>query len=207
MQAVGVQEGWEEWVGSWVGGMQRKSMAEARGGPQPHAYGWRRDYSLPPSLSHHSGLNSLVGLADWRHKRRQQKQLEAAKAPATEAMQPESAEEAGQDGKVEAAGAEEVEEENLPPVQHRAWEAPRLRALNEVLSVELQPEELLLEAVEAPWREESDEESSGGEMEVVTCSSLQPGGLVPEGVRDVVNGQDGRGKQHTNAIDAYWPTS
>ena len=27
---------------------------------------------------------------------------------------------------------------------HNAWEAPRLRALNEVLGVELQPEELLL---------------------------------------------------------------
>ena len=41
--------------------------------------------------------------------------------PAHEAMQPESAEEAG---KVEAAGAEEVdpEEENLPPVQHQGWD-------------------------------------------------------------------------------------
>ena len=57
----------------------------------------------------------------------------------------------GLDEKVGAAGAEEVEEENLPPVLHKAWEAPRLRALNEVLGVELQPEELLLEAVEAPW--------------------------------------------------------
>ena len=33
----------------------------------------------------------------------------------------------------------------------------RLRALNGVLGVELQPEELLLEAVEAPWRGESNE--------------------------------------------------
>ena len=46
---------------------------------------------------------------------------------------------------MEAAGAEKVEVENLPPVHHKAWEAERLRALNEVLSVELQPEELLLE--------------------------------------------------------------
>ena len=80
--------------------------------------------------------------------------------PATEAVQPVAAEEAGLDGKVEAAGAEEVGVENLPPVHHKAWEAERLRALNEVLSVELQPEELLLEAVEAPWKEVSDEESS-----------------------------------------------
>ena len=89
------------------------------------AHGWRRAYSLPPSLGHHSGLNNLVGLAVWRHKpeRRQHKQLEAAKGSATEAVQPEAAEEAGLDGKVEAAGAEEVEEENLPPVQRKAWEA------------------------------------------------------------------------------------
>ena len=58
--------------------------------------------------------------------------------------------------------------ENLPPVHHKAWEAERLRALNEVLSVELQPEELLLEAVEAPWKEVSDEESSDEEMMVAS---------------------------------------
>ena len=72
-----------------------------------HAYGWRRAYSLPPSLGHHrqpgiDSLNSLAGLAAWR---RQQRQLEAAGVPAAEAMQPEAAEEAGQGGKVEAAGA------------------------------------------------------------------------------------------------------
>jgi hypothetical protein len=104
--------------------------------------------------------------------------------------------EAGLDGKVEAAGAEEVEEEDLPPVQHKAWEAKRLRALNEVLSVELQPEELLLEAVEAPWKEVSNEESSDGKMEV--GSSLQPGGLAPKRMRDVASGQDGRGKKQQN---------
>ena len=70
---------------------------------------------------------------------------------------------------MEGAGAEEV---NLPPVQHKAWEAERLRALNEVLSVELQPEELLLEAVEAPWKEVSDEESSDGEMMVASSLYL-----------------------------------
>ena len=48
-----------------------------------------------------------TGLAVWRHKRRQQKQLEAAKVPATEAMQPEPAVETGQGGKVEAAGGGE----------------------------------------------------------------------------------------------------
>ena len=53
-------------------------------------------------------------------------------------MQPEPAEGAGQDGKVEATGAKEVGEEGLPPVQavlHKAWEAPDLRALNVVLGV------------------------------------------------------------------------
>ena len=42
----------------------------------------------------------------------------------------------------------------------KAWGAPSLRALNEVLGVELQPEELLLGAVasvEPPWGGESDE--------------------------------------------------
>ena len=57
-------------------GGQAVEMAVPRGGAQPH--GWRRAYSLPRSLSHHGSLNSLAGLADWRHKRRQQKQLEAA---------------------------------------------------------------------------------------------------------------------------------
>ena len=61
---------------------------------------------------------------------------------------------------------------------HKAWEAPRLRALNEVLGVELQPEELLLEAVEAPWREESEEVSSGEEVE--GHASLQPRGPTPK---------------------------
>ena len=42
----------------------------------------------------------------------------------------------------------------------------RLRALNGVLSAELQPEELLLEAVDAPWKEVRDEESSDEEVEV-----------------------------------------
>ena len=78
-------------------------------------------------------------------------------------------------------------------MHHKAWEAERRRALNEVLSVELQPEELLLEAVEAPWREESDEESSGGEAEA--CAPLQPRGLAPKWMRDVTRGQDGRVKQ------------
>ena len=110
--------------------------------------------------------------------------------PAAEAMQPVAAGEAGQGGKVEAAGAEE---EDLPPVHHKAWEAERLRALNGVLGAELQPEELLLEAVEAPWKEVSDEESSDEEVEV--GSPLYPGGLAPKRMRDVARGQDGRGKQ------------
>ena len=78
--------------------------------------------SHPASTTMHSGLNNLAGLAVWRHKRRQQRQLEAAKVSTAKAMQPEPAGEAGQDGEVEAAGAEEEEEEeNLPPVLHKAW--------------------------------------------------------------------------------------
>ena len=69
-------------------------------------YGWRRAHSLPPSLSHHSGLNILVGLAVWRHKRRQQRELEAAKVSAAKAMQPEPAEGAGLDEEVDATGVE-----------------------------------------------------------------------------------------------------
>ena len=40
-----------------------------------------------------------------------------------------------------------TEEENLPPVHHKAWETERLRALNVVLGAELQQEEVLLGAV------------------------------------------------------------
>ena len=77
----------------------------------------------------------------------------------------------------------------------KAWEASRLRALalNEVLGVELQPKGLLLEAVGAPWREESDEVSSGEEVGV--CSPLRPGGLAPKRMGDGSNAQDSRGKQ------------
>ena len=39
------------------------------------------------------------------------------------------------DEEVEVVGAVEGGEEDLPPVQHKAWEAPRLRALNEVLAL------------------------------------------------------------------------
>ena len=110
--------------------------------------------------------------------------------PAAGAMQPGAAGEAGQGGKMKAAGAEE---ENLSLVHHKAWEAERLRALNGVLGAELQPEELLLEAVEAPWKEASDGESSDEEMEM--GSPLYPRGLTPKRMRDVARGQDGRGKQ------------
>ena len=78
---------------------------------------------------------------------------------------------AGLDVVVGAAGAEEVGVENLI-----GREADRLRALNRVLGEELQPEELLLEAVEAPWKEESDGESSDGEVEM--GSPLHPGWLI-----------------------------
>ena len=46
---------------------------------------------------------------------------------------------------MEAAGAKE--EEDQSPVHHKTWETERLRALNGALGGELQPEELLLEAV------------------------------------------------------------
>ena len=61
--------------------------------------------------------------------------MEAAEVSAAKAMQPEPAAtvSSGLDEKVEVVGAEEDEEENLPPVLHKAWDAPRLRALNEVL--------------------------------------------------------------------------
>ena len=82
---------------------QEGAAGEPGGGQAPQEehrrtpYGWRRAYSLPPSLGHHrqpgiDNLNSLAGLAAWR---RQQKQLEAAKVPASKRgyqMQPESAE-------------------------------------------------------------------------------------------------------------------
>ena len=83
--------------------------------------------------------------------------------PAAEAMQPGGVGEARQGSEVEAPG---TKEEDPPPVHHKAWEAERLRALNGALGEELQPEELLLEAVEAPWKEMSFGESSDEEVEV-----------------------------------------
>ena len=64
-----------------------------------------------------------------------------------------------------------------------------------VLGAELQPEELLLEAVEAPWKEERDEVSSGEEVEA--CSPLQPGGLAPKRMRDGSNWWAGWQRQAT----------
>ena len=46
-------------VGRQLGG-HAEEVAEARGGSQPR--GWRRGYSLPPSLSHHSDLNMYMTL-------------------------------------------------------------------------------------------------------------------------------------------------
>ena len=62
-----------------------------------------------------------------------------------------------------------------------------------MLGGELQRGELLLEAVEAPWKEENGGESSDGEVEM--GSTLHPGGLASKRMRDVASGQDGRGKQ------------
>ena len=97
------------------------------------------------------------------------------------------------DEEVVVVRTEEGEEEDLPPVLHKAWEASRVRALNEVLGIELQPEELLVVAVEAPWKGESDEVSSGEEVEGLV--SLQPGGPAPKRLRDENRGLSGRGKQ------------
>ena len=81
-----------------------------------------------------------AGLAAWRVK---QMQLEAARVATAKAAQSKPTMGSVLGGRVEAD--EEDMEEDLPPVLHKAYEAPRLRALNEVLGVELQPEELLLQ--------------------------------------------------------------
>ena len=109
---------------------------------------------------------------------------------AAEAMQPEVAGEADQDGEVERAGAEAAE---LPLVHHKAWEAERLRAMNGMLGAKLQPEDLLLEAVGASWKEVSGEEASV--EEVVVGSPLYPGELAPKRMRDETRGQEGRSRQ------------
>ena len=115
----------------------------------------------------------------------------AAVGSAAEAMQPAVVGEAGQDGEVKRAGAGAGA---LSPVHHMAREAEGLRALGGVLGEELQLKELLLEAVEAPWKEVSGEESSDEDVEV--GSPLYPGGLAPKRMRDETIGQDGRSKQH-----------
>ena len=138
-------------------------------------------------------------MAGWRHK---QRQLEAAKvsACAAKAMQSEQTVGTVLDEEVEAVGAEEEEEGNLPLccIRH-AREASRVRALNEVLGGELQPEELLLKAVEAPWKEEESDEVSSGE-EVEGLASLQPGGPAPKRLRDESRGLGGRGKQRKRCM-------
>ena len=86
-------------------------------------YEWRRAYSLPPSPSHHrhSGPDGQSGWADC---------LEAQEEPAGEPAETAGQERqhlrpcsrgqqggGGQGGKAEAAGAEQ---EDLPPVHHKA---------------------------------------------------------------------------------------
>ena len=94
---------------------------------------------------------------------------------------------------VEGAGAKA---EELPPVHHKAWEAERLRVLNGVLGAELQPEEPLLEAVKAPWKEVSGEESSDEEVEVGSPLYPRGRGLAPKRMRDETMGP-GWSKQAT----------
>ena len=113
--------------------------------------------------------------------------------PTVEALQPVEGVEAGQEKKTERTRAAEEEQANLPPMQHKAWEAPKVRAMNEVLGVELHPEELLLKAVEAPWKEVSSEESSDGE--VVVCAPLKPRGPAPKWMRGEARDQEGQTKQ------------
>ena len=60
-------------------------------------------------------MNNLAELPDWRHKRRQ---LGAAEVSAAKAMQPGPTVGSGLDEEVAVVGAEEDEEENLPPVLH-----------------------------------------------------------------------------------------
>ena len=62
-----------------------------------------------------------------------------------------------------------------------------------MIGVELQREELLLGAVEAPWKGESDEVSRGEEVE--EQASLQPGGPAPKRLKDESRGLGGRGMQ------------
>ena len=153
-EECGTLEEYEEWRGGWAAGEGEQRRWLGREERLGFKGGGGVKVSHPGLLSHHrqpgiDSLDSEAGLAAWR---RQQRQLVAAGVPAAEAMQPVATEEVGQGGKVEGAGAEA---ENLPPVHHKAWEAERLRALNGLLSAELQPEELL-----APWKEVGDEESS-----------------------------------------------
>ena len=91
-----------------------------------------------------------AGLATMRKQTCKQRQREAdrqgGKPATTKAAEP-----GPEVGAVPMAGGGGgwggVKEMGLPPVQHKAWEAPRLRALNGVPGVEPQPRELLLGAV------------------------------------------------------------
>ena len=59
--------------------------------------------------------------------------------------------------------------------------------MNEVLGGGAQPEKLLLEAVEAPWKEVSSEESS--DEGVVVCAPLKSRGPAPKRTREEVGGR------------------
>ena len=60
------------------------------------------------------------------------------------------------------------------PVVHQMWEAQLVRAYNEVLGGELQPEVELLQGVEAKWAEEPGSEEE--ELVEDGQGALQPGG-------------------------------
>ena len=153
---------------------------------------YERDRGLSPGLSHHKqpGADSLGSEADLAVWRGQQRQLVAVGGSAAETMQSDVTGEAGLDEGMERAGAEAAEG---PPVHHEAWQAERLRPLNGVLGAELRQEELLLEAVGAPWKEMRGEESN--DEEVRMCSPLYPSDLVPKRMRDETSGQEDRSEE------------
>ena len=84
---------------------------------------------------------------------------------------------AAADGKAQASLAP-----GLVPVVHQMWEASRVRAYNEVLGGELQPEVELLQGVEARWAEEPGSEEEG-ELVEEGQGALQPGGRAPAVIR------------------------
>ena len=105
VQAAEAQEEYEEWVGSWGG--QAEEVAEARGGDGlKEGEGVKVSHPVSVTIDNRTWYRQ-PGQPDWAGCL--EETAEAAGVPATEAVQPVAEEEAGLDGKVEAAGAEEVD--------------------------------------------------------------------------------------------------